>query len=98
MAMAVTKWTLVQHSGYVSGGKPGFARAVEEGAIDRAGVEAKVAAAGGLVFDSYNEAAAAAETENYPPDVVGLYPRVRGSFGTIEVGGRRLYIPKQGGE
>lgn len=88
------KYTLVQHSG---SHKPGFTHAVEEAAIDNARQEAKITLAGGLVFESYDAAAKACETENYPPEVSGLYPRARGGFAAMELGGRKLYIPRRAG-
>ena len=86
------KYTLVQHTGWSVGGNPQFQRAVEELAVD--GRQAKaVERAGGVVFDSYGAAADAQYKENYPPEVGGLIPGVRGKFSARKIEGSRIYIP-----
>lgn len=89
MKLLKQPWTLVRHSGHT---KIGFERAVEEAAVTRAGDVEKIREAGGFVFDSYQDAAEAAMFENYPPEVTGLYPRARGEFRQMQIGGRRLYV------
>lgn len=91
-SMAPTKYTLVQHSAAAYGGDETFSRAVELHSIFGKQV-AQVAEAGGLIFNSYTEAAKAEEEENYPPDVEGLTPRVAGSFSTVQVDGQPVYLP-----
>jgi len=92
--MTNTVWTLVQHSGVKS--DPKFRFGVEEAAVTRAGDVDKIRKAGGLLFDNYADAASAAFNENYRPGGKGLYPRVRGSFSTLRIGHRDLYIPVKG--
>jgi hypothetical protein len=86
-----THWTIVQHSGIVH--DSGFRRGVEEASIATAGQERRVRAAGGIVFTSYREASRFAMIANYPPEVEGLYPNVRGKFAQSQLDGRRVYIP-----
>lgn len=86
----MAKWTVVQHSGHR---KPGFGKGLEEAQITRKGQAEKITAAGGLVFDDYKSASRFCDNEQYQPDNQGLYPRAPGSFSTIEIDGRALYIP-----
>ncbi|MEO6159048.1 MAG: hypothetical protein ABIQ39_15635 [Ilumatobacteraceae bacterium] len=88
------RYTLVQHSGYGYAGKEGFAKAVETRRVSSDKVADAIVAAGGVVIDGYVAAEDAAENENYPPDLEGLYPRVNGRFGQRKVDGLALYIPK----
>ena len=90
-----TKYTLVQHSGI--GHDEGFAQAVQEQSIIKKSQAEDILEEGGLVFDSYEEASEAAIKENYPDEVKGLYPKVRGHFSTTLVGGYKLYIPARRG-
>lgn len=83
-SMASPKYTLVQHSAAAHGGDGTFSLAVELRSVFGKQV-ADVAKAGGLIFNSYTEAAEAEVDENYPPDVVGLTPRVGGSFSSVLV-------------
>jgi hypothetical protein len=86
-----TMWTLVRHSGFM---KPGFERAVEEAAVTRKGDVEKIRKAGGLLFEDYTEASTREYSENYPPEVEGFYPHVRGRFTNLKIGGRALYVPE----
>jgi len=89
-------YTLVQHSGYGVAGKPGFARAVEEAAVEGDKLEERIRAAGGILFDAYGEASEYATEFNYPPEAAGLVPRAQGTFHSkVKVGGLRLYIPSE---
>lgn len=88
----MTTYTLVRHSGYDLGGKLEFEFAVEARAISGRQV-GMVERRGGLLFDGYDAAAKAEMDENYPPEVKGLIPHVRGSFSTYELEGSPLYIP-----
>lgn len=89
---AVQKWTLVQHSGFGYSKKPAFQMAVEIREIEGRSVE-RVTKAGGVVFDSYDDAIVSEDMENYPPGVVGLAPRARGTFSNREVDGLAIYKP-----
>jgi len=91
-----TLYTLVQHSGFGYAGKPGFKQAVEMRMLTRKGQIEKVRKAGGMLFDSYAAASDAADTENYPEEVQGLYPRARGTFARFVVDGLHVYIPSRG--
>lgn len=88
-------YTLVQHSGYTVGGKPEFRKAVEAiGGVSAREAE-KIRAIGGLVFTDYENATTAEEAENYPPEVAGFIPTVRGKFSDHKVRGARIYVPKE---
>jgi hypothetical protein len=76
----MTKYTLVQHSGFTTGGNPQFRKAVE---VFFASEQVAKAAekAGGLVFDDYDKATEAEYQVNYPnKEYGGLIPCVRGNF------------------
>jgi len=88
-------WTLVQHSGYGYAHHPGFELGVEERAVDNAKDRRAVESVGGVLFASYNAAAAAAASENYPGDYDGLYPSVRGRFAAKSLDGLAVYVPPE---
>lgn len=90
-------WTLVQHSAYGYNENRVFENAVEERHLSLDSEVEKVKSSGGMLFDSYTEAADAAESENYPPEVTGITPRARGSFARKQIDGLRIYVPKAGG-
>lgn len=83
------KWTLVQHSGYLVAGKLGFKNAVEQQHVSTQAEADKVLKAGGILSDSYPDDM----DVNYPPEVSGMYPRCRGTFSSLKVDGRPIYIP-----
>lgn len=85
-------WTLVQHSG---NHKPGFAHAVEEAPVTTPADVERVRNAGGLLLESYSEAAKREYAENYPGDLTlnTIYPKVRGTFSRTRLDGFRIYIP-----
>jgi hypothetical protein len=85
-------YTLVRHSAYYVG-KPGFVNAVELRSIETKTQYDKVVADGGLLFASYTEASDAEYEENYPAEVDGIYPEVRGTFSTRTVQGQHIYVP-----
>ena len=89
------KWTLVQHSGYGYGEKEGFRRGVEIRSLSTVGEVRIVQKAGGVVFDSYDDAMEAEESENYPPGTVGMYPNAQGQFSDKIIDDLRIYIPKR---
>jgi hypothetical protein len=87
-------YTLVQHSGFGYGGKPGFRRAVELRYVTP--VQAKrVVEAGGVVFESWYDADSAEMMSGYPaPEFdTGIYPNVQGKFSTLEIDQLRVYVP-----
>lgn len=86
------KWTVVQHSAWAANRDPQFKHALESASIS-AEVAEKVTEAGGLVFDDYTEAEDYAEREQYPPQVTGLIGHAPGTFASMQVGGRALYVP-----
>jgi hypothetical protein len=89
-------YTLVQHSAYVGKGDPQFRRGVHQVPIHGQKELAKVREAGGLVFDSWDEAEDAADRESYPEGAGWLIPRAAGSFSTkVKVDGLPLYIPAE---
>jgi len=92
-------WTLVQHSAAVVARDARFAAAVEEARVVGADKIRRVREAGGVIFGSYDEAYDACYRENYPSDVDGLVPAVRGKFSRKRIDGAYIYImPKEGGE
>lgn len=90
--MASPKYTLVQHSAAVRAGDETFSLSVELRSIFGKQI-LDVAKAGGLIFNSYAEAAEAEEEENYPPGVEGMVPRVVGSFSEVMVDRMPVYVP-----
>lgn len=86
------KWTLVQHSGFTYGGKPGFRRGVELVSVT-ARDAARITNAGGKLYETYSDGRDAEMGENYPPGVDGLYPQVRGTFSRTKLNGSPVYIP-----
>lgn len=89
-----TVYTLVRHTGYSQGGDESFRTAVETRGHINAGQAKKITAAGGVVFDSYTEASAREESENYPPGVEGITPQARGTFVSLRANiGEEVYIP-----
>lgn len=93
--MIAERWTLVQHSAMGYKGDAGFARAVETRSVRTLAEQRRVLRAGGVLFATYGAADDAAEKVNYPPEVKGLYPRVRGSFAPEQVDGLRIYRPAE---
>lgn len=91
----VNLFTLVQHSGFLVGEKPGFRAAVEVQSVVTKGEQHKVEKAGGLLFSNYGKASDAEDTVNYP-DNRGMYPHAEGTFGVRIADGRPVYIPSQG--
>ena len=88
----MTKWTLVQHSGFVVDGKHDFESAVQVRGISQKSVDL-VRNVGGLLFENYMQASVAEYDENYPPSLGGMIPHVDGSFSNEEIEGQRIYIP-----
>ena len=85
--MYTNKYTLVAHSG--------LPMAVEMRFLQNKSELRRVNRAGGVVFTDYKEATEAEEAENYPPEVLGIHPRVRGHFVKEVVQGLQIYIPKK---
>jgi hypothetical protein len=89
--LKIAQYTLVQHSGFRH--DPGFATGVEEAVVTTEAEMATVRKAGGTLYATYREASEAEFKENYPAGYKGLYPKVKGSFSTQLLDGRKLYIP-----
>lgn len=89
------KWTLVQHSAYGYQEKPGWEKAVETRRITTEAELKRVQEAGGMVFDSYNEADDQEYKSNYPQGAGDTltYPEVKGTFSDKELDGLRIYVP-----
>lgn len=85
-------WTLVQHTGWSVSCKPDFLHAVEVRSVPKKIAEA-VVKAGGLVFPDYAKAQTAEQYENYPPEVDGIVPHVRGTFVKVKGFEEQIYIP-----
>lgn len=86
---ARTRWTVVQHSGFGYGNKPGFEKALETRQLDTEADQQLVLKVGGKLFDSYTEA-----TEYEENNVgEGMLPQAPGTFSEEKVDGLRIYIP-----
>jgi hypothetical protein len=89
------KWTIVQHSGFGYGGKPGFEKAIETRQVSTLKEQTTVLKAGGLLFDDWKTAD---DYENDPKVVgEGMYPRVPGTFSNHEIDGLKIYVPPKKG-
>ena len=84
-------YTLVQHSGWAAAGKENFKNAVELASIAHIDPE-DIKKVGGFVFDTYTEASEREFEENFPPEVMGIVPRVRGTFSDLKMSGQKIYI------
>jgi len=93
MAKRQTKYTLVQHTGYSIGGNQQFKYGVELRLINSAPEIKAVFNVGGYLFNTYEEARKVEESENYPPEVKGIIPHVRGTFVTHKGMDEPIYIP-----
>ena len=85
--------TVVQHSGFGYGHNYQFQRAIEERAINTVAELRLVQKEKGVVFESYVAASLFCDSENYPPGVKGILPRVPGTFSTRKIDGLRIYRP-----
>jgi hypothetical protein len=81
----MTQYTLVRHSAWTENQDPCFEHAVEIRALSAAQAKT-VRAKGGVLFDTYSEAAAAEDAANYHPDNKGLIPKVKGKFVKLSFG------------
>jgi hypothetical protein len=93
-------WTLVQHSGFTTGGDPMFRKGLEEAGVEQPGLKDKIVIAGGFLFGSYADADTIAHDIMYHyldtvEDDGALYlrPKAEGRFEPISLGGRKLYVP-----
>jgi hypothetical protein len=91
LKLSPPKYTLVQHSAGVLG-DPMFLNAVELRSITEKQAAA-VLKAGGVVYETYDEARDAEEAYNYPPDVTVLIPKAQGTFSEFKVYGSPVYLP-----
>jgi|tagenome__1003787_1003787.scaffolds.fasta_scaffold20165400_3 hypothetical protein len=90
------KWTLVQHSGFGYGEKPGWEHAVEMRQITTDVELKRVQSVGGYVFDSYEEADKQEMASNYPKGTTDnplTYPEVLGTFSHKTLDDLKIYIP-----
>ncbi len=87
------KRTVVQHSGFGYNGDPIFSQGLETRQITTVAEARKVEKAGGILFDSYEEAERFADKAMYPADNRGMVPTARGTFSAVEIDGLALYIP-----
>jgi hypothetical protein len=88
----MARYTLVRHSAYAVAGNPRFEQAVEPCEID-AQQAYRVRAAGGAMFDTYEEAQAAAATANFPRGAQGI-PQAQGQFSNFRLGGAEIYVKR----
>lgn len=89
------KWTLVQHSAYGYKGNLRFQAGLETRHVTTKRNEERIIKAGGLLFDSYQEAEDAAMLYQYPPGYEGLTPRAlsTGDFARGKIDDLRIFIP-----
>ena len=81
------QWTLCEHDGL-----PGMVAVV---AVSKAEAR-KVRRAGGVLFDSYEVAAANEYAANYPdPTYEGLYGKPLGKWSRCRIEGQRIFVPSQ---
>lgn len=88
----MTQYTLVQHSGFGYSGDPTFEQGLESRVVTPAQAK-RVSAAWGVLFPSYAEAEAAAESWQYPLGYEGLVPAARGTFAALKIDGLSVYQP-----
>lgn len=94
----MTRYTLVQHSAWTNKGDLMFKRGVELRSVTPTQA-VKVEKQGGVVYPDYTSAEEAEMAENYPPEVEGLAPAVRGDFSEyVHIDGSPLYIPSNDNE
>lgn len=91
--MPTGKYTVVQHSAYGYKRDPQFQKGLESRALLNASFIRTVERAGGLIFDSYEEAERFAEKAQYPDDYRGLTPNAQGTFADQHIDGLKIYVP-----
>lgn len=91
--ITVTKWTVVQHSGFGFNRDETFSRSLESRMVSGRKSEDAVIKAGGILFDSYGEAEDFAELAMYPPGNDGIIGNCQGTFANEDIDGLRIYIP-----
>lgn len=93
--MSVLDFTLVQHSAWAGREDPCFKNAVETRLVTTKKEQDKVKKAGGMLIESGTRAYDLEQEINYPPDVAGLIPKVRGKFARSKIDGMAIYIPHE---
>jgi hypothetical protein len=87
-------WTIVQHSGYGYGHKEAFKAGLEVRLVEHVREIKQIVKAGGLLFESYNNALDYTYKEMYPEGHEGLVPRAPGKFlNNVFIDELRLYVP-----
>lgn len=91
----MTKYTLVQHTGFSGKRDPDFKQAAELRSITSASQVSKVLAKGGVVYSSYTDARNAEHAYNYPANHPGgIIPAARGKFSWVASVGESVFIPE----
>lgn len=93
MAKVPEKWTIVQHSGWGYNMDPTFQRAVEMRHVGTKAEQTKVEKAGGILFDTYGEAADFEEKANGISTEEIPFLTVKGKFSDKDIDGLKIYIP-----
>jgi len=90
-------WTIVQHSGWGYGQKPGFEKGLEPREIPTRALRNLVERVGGVVYEDYLEADEAAHELMFPPGHPEhmLYPNFMGTFSEKKIDGLRIAIPRR---
>ncbi|MHA2021188.1 MAG: hypothetical protein ACW96N_05700 [Candidatus Thorarchaeota archaeon] len=85
-------FTLVQHSAFTANHDLRFEYAVELTSVQYPAAK-RVIDVGGVLVNDYATANHLEHEANYPPEVMGLYPKVPGAFSKKRVKRSRIYIP-----
>lgn len=89
------KFTVVQHSAYGYQNDPVFKQGLESRRVSSKEAQRSVESAGGVLFDSHQEAEDFAMKEMYnDPDYPGIIPDARGTFADQGVDGLAIYRPQ----
>jgi hypothetical protein len=86
-------YVIVQHSGCGYAGNLGFQHGLEPRILNTRQEYELVRRVGGLIFDSWEDAEAFVDREQYPPGLQGVYPLAPGGFSGTEIDGLRIYLP-----
>lgn len=87
-------WTIVQHSGYGYGHKEALKQGLEVRQVTKLMEIKRVVKAGGVLFESYNNALDYTYKEMYPEGHEGLVPKAPGKFlNNVFIDELRLYVP-----
>jgi hypothetical protein len=93
----MSKFALVRHSAYATGGNAAFESAVEVCEL-AAQQDYQVRAAGGVSFATRDAAEAAAIAANFPDGKTGSPPNAPGYFSSLRIAGAEIYLSRNSTE